>query len=170
MNANPVSLIGPQHASLTAQSRSPVLPRDPGQNPARDILELGSKPPTPLQSSNIVLERAFEKLRAVVGNARAELGIPEGTVLDTSPEATANRIVDFALGAFESYWGNHDDLNQDDARAAFADFIGKAINQGIEEARDILTALNALNPEVGGNIDTISSLIQERLDAFVTGG
>ncbi len=159
-NINPPGLGG----SSTPLQQPPVGPS------GADVAAFGASGVSAGQSMNIVIERAMEQLRAVVGEARAELGIPEGAVIDTSPEATANRIADFALGAFESYWKNHDDLNQDDARAAFADFIGKAINQGIEEARDILTALNALNPEVGGNIDTISSIIQERLEAFVTGG
>ena len=107
---------------------------------------------------------------AVVGDARAELGIPEGAAIDTSAEATAGRIADFALGAFEAFKRNHGDLGEDEAREEFVAFIGAAINQGISEARGILEALSALNPEVGTKIDTISGFIQQRLDDFLANG
>lgn len=134
-----------------------------------DILEFGSSSLTITQSTNLVLERAFEKLRAVVSDARAELGIPEDAVLDTSAEATAGRIVDFALGAFEAFLRNHSELEGQEARRTFADFIGAAIQQGISEAQQILGALNALNPEVDGKIGNISDIIAQRLEEFVIG-
>lgn len=118
------------------------------------------------QAMNMVYERSLAKLQSVVAEARAELGIPDDAVLDTSPEATAARIVDFALGLFDRWLANHPEYGEDEGRRAFSDFIGNAIGQGIEEARGILTALNALTPEVGGNVDTIASLVQQRLDDF----
>jgi len=120
-------------------------------------------------SMRVVLDRAMEKLRAVVGDARAALGMPEDAVIDTSPEATANRIADFAIGAFSAWHKNHKDLSEDDARAQFASFIGGAIQQGISEARGILQGLSALSPEVDSNIDSTWNFIQQRLEKFVSG-
>ena len=65
--------------------------------------------------------------------------------------------------------GLDSELSEDEARAQFAEFIGGAINQGIQEASAILTALNALNPDVESMIETISSIINERLAAFAQG-
>lgn len=121
-------------------------------------------------AQNIVVDRAFEQLRAVVEEARAELGIPEGETLDLSPEATGDRIADFALNFFTQYAENNGLADDEEGRAQFADFIGGAINQGIEEARGILTALNALNPDVTQGIESTASHIQGRLDDFVTNG
>jgi hypothetical protein len=109
----------------------------------------------------------MDKLRSVVTDARAALGIPEGTQIDTSPEATANRIADFALGAFDNWLKNHAGLADEDARKQFAGFIGGAIQQGISEARGILSSLNALNPDVNTNIDSTWDVIQTRLNDFV---
>lgn len=134
-----------------------------------DVLEFGSTSLTFTQSTNIVLERAYDKLRGIVDGARADLGIPEGAQIDTSAEATAGRIIDFALGAFEAFQKNHNELGGEDARRAFADFIGAAIHQGISEAQEILGVLNALNPEVDAKIGDISSIITQRLEAFVVG-
>ncbi|MEK7793644.1 MAG: DUF5610 domain-containing protein [Candidatus Hydrogenedentota bacterium] len=121
-------------------------------------------------SSNMVLERAYQHLRAVVGDARAELGIPEDAVIDTSAEATANRIADFALGFFEKFKENHSDLSEEDAKQQFVDLIGGAIQQGIQEARGILAALDSLNPGVNTNIDSIWEVIHQRLNNFLANG
>ena len=121
-------------------------------------------------AQNIVLNRAFEKLRAVVAEAREALGIPEGQEVDTSPEATANRIADFALNFFAQYAENNGLADDEEGRAQFAEFIGDAINQGIDEARGILTALSALNDDTGSAIDQIAEFVQSRLDNFVANG
>lgn len=154
---------------------APLAPREKAQTPAppppgRDRLDLGRTPVNAGQAQNIVLERAYEKLRGIVGDARTALGIPEGAVIDTSPEATANRIADFALGFFGKYAKNNGLGNDEAGRKQFADFIGAAIAQGIDEARGILTALNVLNGEIAGNVDRTAGLVQERLDAFVKNG
>lgn len=167
MQAALTSSINLSSTASVMRTRSTVF-SEGGKSPlARDVLQLGSIPLSNGDSMRVVLERAMEKLRAVVGDARAELGIPEGAVIDTSAEATAGRIADFALGAFETFKRNHGDLGGDEARQEFVAFIGAAINQGISEARGILDALSALNPEVGSKIDTISGLIQQRLDDFL---
>ena len=170
MQAAPTSSINLPSTGSFMRTRSTVF-SEGGKSPlAHDVLQLGSSPLSNGDSMRVVLERAMEKLRAVVGDARAELGIPEGAALDTSAEATAGRIADFALGAFEAFKRNHGDLGEDEARQEFVAFIGAAINQGISEARGILEALSALNPEVGSKIDTISAFIQQRLDDFLANG
>ncbi len=148
-----------------------VLPRETEASKRRpDIVELGkgSKPSTG-QAQSIVLERAYERLRQLVGDARTELGIPENAILDTSPEATANRIADFALGFFSKYAENNGLANDEAGRRQYVDFIGKAVTQGIDEARGILGALNALDPDISGNIDKTASIIQQRFESFISG-
>lgn len=135
-----------------------------------DVLTFSTNAVSTTEAQEIVLNRAFEKLRAVVAEAREALGIPQGQEVDTSPEATANRIADFALNFFSAYAENNGLANDEEGRAQFADFIGGAIAKGIEEARGILTALSALNPDTESSIDQIASLVQARLDAFIANG
>ena len=136
----------------------------------KDTVSFGQgNPLTAGDTQNVVLNQAFEKLRAVISEAREALGIPEDATLDTSEEATAGRIVDFALGFFQQYAENNNLKDDEEGRAQFAEFIGGAIMQGIAEARDILSALKALD----GNpfdIDQTSDIIQSRLDDFVANG
>ena len=148
-----------------------LIPRDLRIPKNQDRVDFGGG--APLSENNIqdiVVERALDKLRAVVADAKAELNLPEESALDTSPEATATRIADFALGFFSKYAENNDLEDNEEGRAQFAQFIGEAINAGIGEARDILSALKVLNPQVDNNIDATAQIIQSRLDDFVANG
>lgn len=122
------------------------------------------------QAQGIVLDRAYEKLRAVVGDARTALGFAEGEEIDTSPNATADRIADFAINFFSKYAENNGLEDTEEGRKQFADFIGAAIGQGIEEAKGILTALSAFDPEIQAGVEDTASYIQKRLDDFVKNG
>lgn len=157
--------------TMTPFQNKALIPRDLRVAAAKkDMVEFGRNGSlTQEQTMQVVLERSFEKLRAVVSNARAELGLSEDDQLDTSPEATANRIADFALGAFSKWREGREGLSEEDARAQFASFIGGAIDQGISEARDILGALNALSGDVDANITKTSDIIRQRLAEFVEG-
>ena len=152
-----------------AQNQS-QLPTPPPFLQASDTVSLGSQSISTQDAAQVIVDKALEKLRQVVGDARAALGLTEDSPLDTSPEATANRILNFALGSFEHFVDNHPELEVDEARQAFAELIGDAIDQGIREAREILDALNAVTPEVESLIDSISSIVHERLEAFAAGG
>ena len=137
----------------------------------KDILSLGKSSAIGQDDAmNMVLERAYEKLKGLVADAREALGIPEGAEIDTSPEATAQRITDFALGFFSQYAENNGLANDEEGRSQFADFIGAAITQGIDEARGILDALQVLDGNIAADIDTTASLIQDRLADFITNG
>lgn len=132
-----------------------------------DTVQFGYSTITHSESFSIILERSYDKLTSLVGEAKDTLGIDPSGQLDTSPEATANRIADFAIAFFDRYSQNHDEVEGKEARQAFADLIGGAINQGIEEAQEILGALGAITGEVENSISTIQSIIDERLNAFV---
>lgn len=151
-----------------------LIPRELKVEGGKDILDLGSNGAVSTKEAmGVVLERAMAKLKSVVEEARAALGIPEDAVIDTSPEATANRIADFALGAFEKWRSNDKSrlaLADEDARKQFVEFIGAAVEQGIGEASDILNALGALSGEVQDNIAQTQSFIQQRFDDFILNG
>ncbi len=115
-------------------------------------------------------QKDLQNLESLVESAKADLGVSPNTSFDVAPEATANRIVDFALLAFSQFQENHEDLSEEDVRTEFVEFIGKAIGKGVEEARDILTGLNALTEEVDTDITTTVDIINERLQQFADQG
>ncbi len=115
-------------------------------------------------------QKDLQNLESLVESAKADLGISPDTSFDVTPEATANRIVNFALLAFSQFQENHTELSEEDVRSEFVEFIGKAIGKGIEEARDILTGLNSLTEEVDADITTTVDVINHRLQEFADQG
>ena len=111
-------------------------------------------------------QKDLQNLESLVESAKADLGVSPDTSFDVTPEATANRIVDFALLAFSQFQENHTELSEEDIRTEFVEFIGKAIEKGVEEARDILTGLNSLTEEVDADITTTVDIINQRLQQF----
>lgn len=168
-NLSAVSTTTPNPNRLLPTQRA--LPQDLRTVQNQDRLDLSQgKGLSETDTLSLVREKAYEKLRSVVGDARKALGISEDAVIDTSPDATAGRIVNFALGFFSKYAENNGLADDEAGRKQFADFIGAAIGQGIQEARDILTGLQVLNPETDNLIENTASIIQQRLDDFVKKG
>ncbi len=115
---------------------------------------------------NGLSQKDLQNLESLVESAKADLGVSPDTSFDVTPEATANRIVDFALLAFSQFQENHADLSEEDVRTEFVEFIGKAIGKGIDEARDILKGLNSLTEEVDADISITVDIINQRLQEF----
>jgi hypothetical protein len=168
-----INSVGNTPVNLARSEETPrALPRElKNDKRTADILQLGGgEKVSEGKAQGIVLERAYERLRQVLGAAREELGIAEGAELDTSPDATANRIADFALGFFSKYAENNGLANDEEGRKKYVEFIGKAVAQGIDEARGILGALNALNPNISSNIDKTAEVIGKRFEDFISNG
>lgn len=85
---------------------------------------------------------------------------------DTSPQATADRIVGFATNFYQAFREQNPDLNDEDGLEQFMQEIGKGIDQGFADARDILTGLKKLEGKVATDIDETYSLIQQGLQEF----
>ena len=171
-----IGSLNPGNPRQTPGGRQDAGPAQPGRAAGaapRDRVDIGRNGPlTPEQAAGIVTERSMEQLRQVVNEARDALGLDDDAPGDTSPGAAAGRIMEFALGFFERFReeGGGRELEEAEARQAFADLIGPAIEEGIGEARDILTALNAMNAGVTRFIDGVSKEIGVRLDEFVENG
>ena len=85
---------------------------------------------------------------------------------DTSPQATADRIVAFATNFYQAFREQNPQLNDEDGLEQFMQEIGKGIDQGFTDARDILTGLKKLEGKVATDIDQTYSLIQQGLQDF----
>lgn len=169
---NNVSLVGDVgQTGLAAGSSTSSRKAASTVSKASDILDLSAgKSANNTDVLDLVRNKAYEKLRAVVGDARTALGLSADETLDTSPEATADRIVNFALRYFSKYAENNNLANDEEGRRQYAEFIGGAIGQGIQEARDILSGLQVLSSDTSSLIDNTASIIQQRLDDFITNG
>ncbi len=84
-----------------------------------------------------------------------------------SPENTARRILDFSLNFFKMSSFFEDGGDTEEARGGFADFIGKAIQKGFDEAMGIL---GSVPEETQQDIDKTHELVFDGLDDFVENG
>lgn len=87
--------------------------------------------------------------------------------VDYSPEATAERIVAFSTQFLGSFREHNPEMSEEESLSAFMDVISSGIDQGFDEAKEILGGLKVLEGEVSENIDTTYDLVQKGLQAFV---
>ncbi|BAJ00746.1 DUF5610 domain-containing protein [Shewanella violacea] len=86
--------------------------------------------------------------------------------VDTSPEATAERIVSFATQFFSLHQGQNSNMEFDEQLDSFMEIIGGAIDKGFGEAREILDNLKVLEGGIADGVDNTYSLVQEGLAEF----
>ena len=125
-------------------------------------LSAGNEPMQLLYKAAI--EAINEELAPTMGEHAIETAVAQG--VDTSPEATADRIVSFATQFFAIHQEQNRGLSFDEQLNSFMDIIGGAIDQGFDEAKDILSGLKVLEGDIADGVDKTYSLVQEGLQAF----
>lgn len=110
------------------------------------------------------IEAINEKLAPTMGDNALQTAYDHG--VDTSSEATADRIVSFATNFFSLYQEQNSNMSFDEQLSSFMDIIGGAIDQGFDEAKDILTSLQVLEGDIASGVEQTYSLVQEGLLAF----
>ncbi|MBE7213648.1 DUF5610 domain-containing protein [Shewanella benthica] len=86
--------------------------------------------------------------------------------VDTSAEATAERIVNFSTQFFSLHQGQNSDMGFDEQLDSFMEIIGDAIDKGFGEAREILKGLQVLEGGIADDVDQTYSLVQAGLQEF----
>ncbi len=110
------------------------------------------------------IEAINEELAPAMGEQAIQRLADEG--VDTSPEATAGRIVDFATQFFALHQSQNASQSFDEQLSGFMDIIGGAIDQGFKEARDILSGLKVLEGDIAAGVDKTYELVQQGLKDF----
>lgn len=95
--------------------------------------------------------------RIVQAHVQAFEGDPFG------PEATAGRIVDFAVSFFPMFAADNPDMPHEEQVEAYREMVEGAVDEGFKEALQIL---GALPNEISEGIEQTRSLVDEKLDSF----
>ena len=122
----------------------------------------GNRPLTMLLKSAI--EHLNEVLEPELGPNAIQAAVDEG--VDVSPEATAQRIVSLSTGFFEAFKAQNPNEDEAVLLERFMETIGKGVEQGFKEAREILDGLQVLEGDIANNIDKTYELVQEGLKEF----
>lgn len=105
-----------------------------------------------------------EHLAPSMGEQAIETAVEQG--VDTSAEATAERIVSFATQFFTVHQEQNSNMAFDEQLNSFLAIIGGAIEQGFDEAKDILSGLKVLEGDVADGVEQTYSLVQQGLQEF----
>ncbi|MEE9543467.1 MAG: DUF5610 domain-containing protein [Thermodesulfobacteriota bacterium] len=114
----------------------------------------------------LIYKNATISLNEILAPILGEEGLEAVEPDDYTPEAVANRIVQFSTAFFESYKRQNPSMSEEDALNNFMGIIEGAIETGINEAKDILEGLKVLEGNVDTNIEKTYQLIREGLDRF----
>ena len=88
--------------------------------------------------------------------------------LDFSPEATANRIVELAVGFFEQYQANNEGTEKGEQIEGFVDMIKGAVEEGFAGAQEMLEGLGDIDPDVQEGIDRTFDLVVKEIDDWAS--
>ncbi len=120
------------------------------------------------KAMNILYSEIMEKLNAELGEAHAIT--PDkvaGQAEDYwSPENTAGRIVEGALGFFETFQKQYPSLAEDEQLEQFLATITQAIDEGYGEAIKVLDGLKVFDGSIKDNAEATRSIIDDKLAAF----
>ncbi|MGL5358143.1 MAG: DUF5610 domain-containing protein [Shewanella sp.] len=119
-------------------------------------------------SLTLLYRAAIESINQAIAPGMGEIASQSlyNQGLDTSPSATADRIVGFATKYFSKHQEQNPAMSFDEQLDSFMTIIGDAIDTGFEDARGILSGLKVLQGDIASNIDKTYSLVQEGLQAF----
>ena len=117
---------------------------------------------------HLLYSAAIDKLNEVLAPELGEDAIQKAAERpeEFTPEATADRIVKFATGFYASYSEQHPEMTEEERIESFMDLIGGAVDQGFDEARDILENLKVLDGTVEEGVDKTYDLVKSGLNAF----
>jgi hypothetical protein len=110
------------------------------------------------------LEGINAELEPVFGENAAQKIYDSG--IDTSPEATAERIVAFATGFYSRYKALNPGRSEEQQLDSFFNVIGGGIEKGFADAKDILKGLKVYEGEVESGVDQTYAKVMSGLDSF----
>ena len=84
-----------------------------------------------------------------------------------SPQATAQRIVNFSTSFFGSFKQNHADEAGQSQAPGFAVIFKRAIEEGFASAQDILVGLGEIAPDIQAGINETFELTMQGINSFV---
>ena len=149
------------HAATVRESRQ-QLNMQILQESARVSLRTGN------ESLSLLLRSAIDNIGGLFSSKASNDAIP-GIVTnqDTSPEATAGRILDFSTAFFDSYARQHPREDPEKVATNFVATIRKGFERGFNEAKKILEGMSAFTGAVKDGVTNTWNLVQKGYDDFL---
>ncbi len=133
----------------------------------KDSVELSISANLTTEAANgIMFTSVTDQINKALQEAGIDLKVEDGQTgkIDTSPEGTARRIVDFATGFLDSFRENHVGESSGVQIQGFMSLTRNAIVEGFQHARDFLKGITTLSDTIEQNIDQTFELTNKYLD------
>jgi hypothetical protein len=120
-------------------------------------------------AGRVLQDSMADKLNAAFAAAGMDTTVDslQQSATDFSPQATAQRIVNFSTSFFGSFQQNHADEAGQSQASNFAAMIKGAIEEGFASAQDILVGLGEIAPDIQAAIDETFGLTMQGINSFV---
>ena len=171
-----IPVLGPKGAQITEQPQGKDKAEKTKESGAIDvktqvnalILDSHEKLTFSIKNNELQLlyKSAIDRLNEILSPILGEDGLESVEPDDYSPEAVAERVVQFSTAFFESYKTKNPHLSEAEALDKFMAIIEGAIDQGIGEAAEILDGMKILEGKVETDIERTYELIKEGLERF----
>ena len=94
-------------------------------------------------------------------------GIQSLKPADTTPEATADRIVSGATSSFAAFQKQHPEMSDEEVLSHYMDLVRKGVDEGYSDAFETLKGLGAFEYDgVQSGVEQTKKLINKKLDEF----
>lgn len=171
-NASVAAATKPTNTARKAEGSPEIKSQAAQAKQAQNVAILRANEQVSLRSNNdslsllykTALEGINAELEPVMGENAAQKIYDSG--IDTSPEATAERIVAFATGFYSRYQALNPDQPAGDTLDKFLQLITGGIDKGFNDAKDILKGLKVYEGEIETGVDSTYSLVKQGLDSF----
>jgi hypothetical protein len=120
-------------------------------------------------AGRVLQDSMADKLNAAFAAAGMDTTVDslQQSATDFSPQATAQRIVNFSTSFFGSFQQNHADEAGQSQASNFAAMIKGAIEEGFASAQDILVGLGEIAPDIQAGIVETFELTMQGINSFV---
>ena len=120
------------------------------------------------QPLSLLYQTAIDAINAELAPTMGDKAIERAQQagLDTSPEATAERIVSMTMGTFGNFQELHAELPESEQVDRFLELISSGVDQGFGAAKDILEGLSVLEGSIADDISKTYELVQQGLAQF----
>lgn len=122
------------------------------------------------KSLSLLYRSVLNGINEAMGPELGKNPIQNGSMLqqDNSPEATADRILSFATGFFDSYAKQHPGEDPDKLAENFVKLVRGGFEKGFNEAKDILDGMGVLGgSDVEKGIMKTYDLVSKGFDDFL---
>lgn len=120
------------------------------------------------KAMNILYSEIMDKINAELGSEHAVTAEKMASTADDhwSPENTAGRIVEGALGFFETFKKQNAKMPEAELVEKFLSIITKSIDKGYGEAVKVLDSLKVFDGSIKDNAEATRGIIEDKLAAF----